>query len=252
MLEWLFPDATAEQRAGARLHDVHKKVGARYDFFRDCGFKRTPTTEELRDDFYGSGKSQFALSPDDAARGFLNFAQDPKWSRRRLWPVRADDGGDIGEVRMDLDPPFGNHAADALEDDLLPYRDGPFVIEGMPARCDYILSLVRLHHSFRPDRIIGACAQHGEDLARDLYRLIVADHVGSRWAEYVVQQLAGGAEKPDRMDFFGDVEIAVATEAAARGPDQDLRAGVVQLKRFKGPTETGDPPPKKQDSAAQG
>lgn len=220
MLEWLFPGATAEQRAGARLHDVRKKVGARYDFLPDCGFRRTPTAAELRADFYGNGNSRLTLSPTDAAQGFLRFAQDPNW--RRLWPVRAD-GETMTEVRLDLDPPFGNHAAEATEDDLVPYRDGAFALAGTPGRCDYVLSLVRLHHSFQPDRIIGACAQHGEQLVQDLYRLIVADHAGSRWAEYVVQELEGGAERPERTDFFGDVEIKVAIEAEDRAPPRQTR-----------------------------
>jgi hypothetical protein len=238
MLEWLFPGATAEQRAGARLHDVRKKVGARYDFFRDCGFKRTPTATELRADFYGNGDSRLTLSPTAAAQGFLRFAQDPK--RRRLWPVRGD-GGIVTDVRLDLDPPFGNHAAEATEDDLVPYRDGAFTLAGTPGRCDHVLSLVRLHHSFQPDRIVSACAQHGEQLAQDLYRLIVADHAGSRWAEYVVQLLEGGAEQPERTDFFGDVEVKVAREAEARAPDKDMQVGLVRLRRSKSPAETENP-----------
>lgn len=237
MLKWLFPDATQEQRAGAALHDVHKKVGARYDFFHACGRKHAPPEEDLRGDFYGDGNNCMGLAADEASQGFLKFADDPR--RRRLWPVRGDDGT-VSDVRLDLDPPFGNHAAEATEEDLLPYRDGSVVLAEAPAQRNYVLNLVRLHHSFQPDRIIGACAQHGDGIARDLYRLIVADHAGSRWAEYVVQQLEGGSEKPDRVDFFGDVEIKVAIEAAVRGSDHDLRVGVVRLQRSKLPTETGD------------
>lgn len=235
MLEWLFPDATDVQRAGAVLHDVHKKVGARGEFLRLSGLKASQ--ERLCADFYGNGNPRAVLAPRDAANGYLKFIQERQG--RRLWPVR-DDAREISDVRVDLDPPFGNHAADATEDDLLPYRDGSLVLVEDRTRCDYVLNLVHLHHSFQPDRIIGACAQHGDGIARDLYRLIVADHAGSRWAEYVVQQLEGGLEKPERVDFFGDVEIKVATEAAAHALDDDLQVGVVRLQRSKLPTETGD------------
>ncbi|MEW5980218.1 MAG: hypothetical protein AB1898_30860 [Acidobacteriota bacterium] len=237
MLEWLFPDTTEVQHAGAVLHDVHKKVGTRYEFFHACGRKPAPSEEDLLLDFYGNGQVSMSLSARDASRGFLELARDPR--RRRLWPFRRDDGS-VSEVRVDLDPPFGNHAAEATEEDLLPYRDGSVVLAEAPAQRDYVLNLVRLHHSFRPNRIIGACAQHGDGIARDLYRLIVADHAGSRWAEYVVQQLEGGLEKPESVDFFDDVEINVAVEATARGSDHDLQVGVVRLQRSKLPGETGD------------
>ncbi|MGD9728031.1 MAG: hypothetical protein AB7G68_03530 [Nitrospiraceae bacterium] len=236
MLDWLFPDATEVQHAGAVLHDIHKKVGARYGFFHACG-RKPAAPEDLLADFYGNGRVSMDLSAKDASQGFLKFVDDPQ--RRHLWPIRRDDGS-VSEVRVDLAPPFGNHAAEATESDLLPYRDGSVVLAEAPTQLDYVLNLVRLHHSFQPDRVIGACAQHSDGIARDLYRLIVADHAGSRWAEYVVQQLEGGLEKPERMDFFGDVEIKVAIEAAAQGSDHDLQVGVVQLQRSKLPTETGD------------
>lgn len=240
MLEWLFPDASAEQRAAARLHDVHKKVGARFDFLRECGFNRAPTSDQLLADFYGNGKDQPTLSPGDAAQAFLKFVRGP--GRMRLWPVRAGDAS-VKEVRLDLDAPFGNHAADATEGDLLPYTDGSFTIEDASVRCSYILNLVRLHHSFQPDRMISACAEHGEQLARDLYRLIVADHAGSRWAEYVVQQLEQGAERPDQTDFFGDVRIEALAEAA-RGINDVLQAGIVRLRRSRCSTDKAEPPHK--------
>jgi hypothetical protein len=235
MLDWLFPDVTDAQHAGAAVHDVHKKVGAHGEFLRLSGFKSSQ--ERLCADFYGNGDAQTVLAPGDAANGYLKFIQERQG--RRLWPVR-DDAGEITDVRVDLDPPFGNHAAEATEDDLLPYRDGSLVLAEDRTRCDYVLNLVRLHHSFQPDRIIDACAQHGDGIARDLYRLIVADHAGSRWAEYVVQRLEGGLEKPERVDFFGDEEIEVAIEAVARGSDHGLQTGVVHLQRSNLPIETGD------------
>jgi len=238
MLDWLFPDATQEQRAGAALHDVHKKVGARYDFFHACGRKPAPAEEHLLADFYGDGNNCVELAVSEASEGYLEFVQDQR--HRRLWPVRGHDGN-VSDVRLDLDPPFGNHAADATEADLKPYRNGSFVLADDHARRGYVLNLVHLHHSFQPDRIIGACAEHGEQLARDLYRLIVADHVGSRWAEYVVQQLEAGAEKEDRIDIFGDVEIE-GTEVFARGVDGELFVGAVHLRRPKYSGETADAP----------
>ncbi|HWP56703.1 MAG TPA: hypothetical protein VNL14_02315 [Candidatus Acidoferrales bacterium] len=239
MLQWLFPDVTEEQRAGAALHDVRKKIGAHHDFFRACGRRSAPREEHLRTDFYAEDGNPISLSPSDACRGFLNFVQNS--GRRRLWPVR-DDAGPLSEVRLDLDPPFGNHAAEVTEADLHPYRDGSFVLADNPQRCDYVLNLVRLHHSFQPDRIVEACARHGENMVRDLYRLIVADHAGSRWAEYVVQQVEAGAEKPEGVDFFGDAEIKVTTEPVVHEPDHELKVGVVRLQRSRLPMENGNLP----------
>jgi hypothetical protein len=242
MLEWLFPDATETQRAGAALHDVHKKVGARHDFFDACGCKPAPAKEDLRADFYGEDRNcvGIGLSAGDASQGFLEFVKDDP-DRRRLWPIR-DGLGALTEVRVDINSPFGNHhAAEATEDDLAPYRDGSLILAEDSVRCDYVLNLVRLHHSFDPNRIIDACAQHGDGIARDLYRLIVADHAGSRWAEYVVQQLEEGLEKPEAVDFFGEVELKVAAEPVAGNGDRDLKFGRIRLQRSQLPNEAGNP-----------
>ena len=233
MMTWIHPDASELQRAGATLHDVGKKVGARRDFLKGLHV----SAEELRADFYGCGRRTVSLSPEEAGGRYVDFAT--AGGRRRLWPT--SDGSD---VRMDLDPPFGNHAADATEDDVRLYRRGALDLGQSLQGLDYVLNLVRLHHSFQPDRIIGACARHGEAIVTDLYRLIVADHTGSRWAEYVVQQLEGGLERPEREDFFGDVKVRVANEPEPRGDRAGLKVGMVRLRRGAAPGEREEPPEK--------
>jgi len=232
MLEWLYPDATPTQKIGARLHDVGKKVGARGDFLRGHKF----TEEMLRSDFFGIQGDSY-LSPHDSGQKYLAFAQDNR--HRRLWPI-WDEAKRLQDVRMDLDPPFGNHAADATEKDVCPYKDGSSNLEHNSEARDYILNLIRLHHSFQPDRIIDACAQHGEGMVVGLYRLIVADHMGSRWAEYVVQNLEAGVEKLEHEDFFCDVEVSAVGVPLAQGDRNGQKVGVIRLRRDKTPDEQRD------------
>ncbi len=238
MLEWLYPDASEVLKAGTKLHDVGKKVGARWDFLKGLKVK----LEGLRADFYGKpGGGNDPLSPVDSAERYVRFAHDDR--HRRFWPIR-EETGELADVRMDLDPPFGNHAADVTEDDLVFYSEGGLDLQHNPETRNYVLNLVRLHHSFQADRIIPACSQHGEVFVGDLYRLIVADHMGSRWAEYVVQQLEEALEKPDREDFFGDVGVSVVGEPQAQGKSNDLKAGMVRLGRDRLPEERGPAPEK--------
>ncbi len=230
MLEWLWPGVGGRQRAAARLHDIGKKVGARSEFIK--GLKIGP--DKLRRDFYAPSDSGTGLSPAGAAERYLAFVQSG--SHRRLWPTV-----DAQDFRVDLDAPFGNHAAEVNEDDLLPYRDGAVDLQEDPQSREYILNLIRLHHSFQPDRVISACAQYGDELVRDLYRLIVADHAGSRWAEYVVQYLEEGSEQPDREDFFGDVSVSASAEPKPEEEWNGLRVGTVRLERDRLPAEQSGP-----------
>lgn len=230
MLEWLWPDITEKQRAAARLHDIGKKVGARSEFVK--GLNIDP--DNLRADFYAQDRCNAALSPADAGQRYLTFTESG--DHRRFWPTI-----DAQDFRMDLDPPFGNHAAEVNEEDLLLYRDGALDLQNDSQSRNYILNLIRLHHSFQPDRIVDACAQCGDELVTDLYRLIVADHAGSRWAEYVVQHLEEGLEKPEAVDFFGEVELKVVAEPVGDDPDCNLKLGRVRLLRSQLPNETGNP-----------
>lgn len=239
MLEWLCPNSTGIQKAAVSLHDIGKKVGVRWDFLKGLRFE----PKHLRADFYGvEVASNFSLSPQDAGERYVTFVQADK--HRRFWPIR-DDSGELRDVRMDLDPPFGNHAAEVTADDLRIYRYGSLDLNQNPESLDYIFNLVRLHHSFQPERIIAACAQHGEGFVTDLYRLIVADHMGSRWAEYVVQQTEMGLEKPDREDFFGDVTVSVAADPQVENERDGLKAVSFLLQRDRLPDEQGPPPEKK-------
>jgi hypothetical protein len=235
MHQWLCPLGTAVQVAGAILHDVGKKVGARKDFL---GGLRAGV-QVLRDDFYGRPIGNVTLPPEKSAERYLEFIRmDVR--RMHLWPVR-DDAGQIQDIRLDLAAPFGNHAADATEDDLRPFQGTGLDLEDDHEVRDYVLSLVHLHHSFRPDRIIGACARHGDRFVADLYHLIVADHMGSRWAEFVVQQLEAGLEMPNREDIFGDVRVSIAVDADQQEAGGEMRAGSIVLRRTRLPGERDDP-----------
>lgn len=235
MHNWLCPLGNAVQEAGAILHDVGKKVGARRDFL---GEVRAGATV-LRDDFYGKPVGQVTLPPRKSAQRYLEFIRTNS-RRMHLWPVRGD-AGQIQDIRLDLAAPFGNHAADATEEDVRPFLGTALDLEADPEARDYVLSLVHLHHSFQPDRIIGACARHGDRFVADLYHLIVADHMGSRWAEFVVQQLEAGLEMPDRHDIFGDVRVSATVDADQEEADGEMRAGSIVLRRTRLPEERDDP-----------
>lgn len=235
MLIWLYPDATDVQRAAARLHDVGKKVRARWEFLK--GLKLD--TDKLRADFYRiDGAGDAFLSCQQSGDRYLAFVQ--AGPHRRLWPI-YNDAGELKDVRMDVDPPFGNHAADASDYDVRFYKNGALDLESNREDRDYVLNLVHLHHSFQPDRIISACAQHGGGMVTDLYRLIVADHMGSRWAEYIVQQLEGGLEKLEREDFFGDVKVSVVVEPEIQSNHDSVISGKVRVRRDPGLSEQGPP-----------
>jgi len=235
MHKWLCPMATARQEAGAILHDVGKKVGVRKNLLSGT----RAGSQTLRDDFYGTPIGNVTLRPEEFAKRYLAFLREDS-RRMRLWPVR-DDMGHRTDIRVDLSPPFGSHAADATEDDLQPFRNAALELETDHEARDYVLNLVHLHHSFQPDRIVTACARHGERFAADLYHLIVADHMGSRWAEYVVQQLEAGLETPDREDAFGDVRVSVAADPWRLEGDGEMRAGAMMLRRSRLPGELSDP-----------
>jgi hypothetical protein len=235
MHQWLCPQGTPLQEAGAILHDIGKKVGARWEFLVGLG----AGVQALRGDFYGMPIGNVALPPGQSAQRYLEFIRTDR-HRMRLWPV-LDDSGSVQDVRLDLSAPFGNHAADASEEDLRPFRGAALDLESDQESRDYVLNLVHLHHSFQPNRIIGACARHGERFVADLYHLIVADHMGSRWAEYVVQQLEAGLEMPDRADMFGDVDVSVAVDADQQEAGGEMRAGSIVLRRTRLPGERDDP-----------
>lgn len=233
MMEWLWPNITETQRAAARLHDIRKKLGAHWEFIKGL---RT-SADQLRADFYAFKSPGAGLSPPEAGQRYLAFAQSG--SHRRFWPTI-----DPRDFRMDLDPPFGNHAAEVREDDLLPYNDGALDLCNDSQSRNYIVSLIRLHHSFQPDRMISACALYGDRLVTDLYRLIVADHAGSRWAEFVVQQLEGGLERPDWQDVFGDAAVSISVGPKPEAESNGLKVGTIRLRRDRIPADRDEAPEK--------
>lgn len=72
--------------------------------------------------------------------------------------------------------------------------------------------------------------------------MIVADHMASRWAEYVVQRIEDGGEVPERDDFFGDVPVSVAVEPVLQNTHTEFQAGVIVLRRGRLPNEDLKPP----------
>lgn len=130
-----------------------------------------------------------------------------------------DPDSPAASARYQLDPPFGNHAASVEIDDLHDVPDNDL---------SYVHSLIQLHHSFQVDKLVATAAQHGEGIIADLYRLMTADQEGSRWAEYVVQKLEGGEEKPQGRFGFSEFALeAISKSMEVLRTDTHVRAEVV-------------------------
>ncbi len=211
MLNWLYPSASALSRYAASLHDIGKKIYLQSDFVQN-GRKRDGrlTRKNLIADFYQQDVQE-VFGPSDAIERYFAFLSR---NHVRCYLVRRnpqDPDSEIVAARYHLDPPFGNHAASIEIEDLqnVPESD-----------LRYVHSLIHLHHNFQVDKLVAVAAQYGESIITDLYRLMTADQEGSQWAEYVVQKLEGGEEKP--QGGFGFSEFAVEVTAE---PREILREG---------------------------
>jgi len=129
-------------------------------------------------------------------------------------------------ARYQLDPPFGNHAASVQIDDLQGVPDGDL---------SYVHSLIQLHHNFQVDKLVATAAQHGEEIIADLYCLMTADQEGSRWAEYVVQKLEYGEEKPQGKFGFSEFAVEAVAEPTEISRDGAHMQGQVSLKATRRP-----------------
>lgn len=199
MLKWLYPKASKKLYRAAELHDIGKKIYLQRDFAQNERGSRL-NKRNLIADFYQQDNVKGIFTPSEAMKRYLAFL---KHGHARCSVVRQnpeDPYSQIVAALYQLDPPFGNHAASIEIDDLWGVPNGDL---------SYIHSLIQLHHNFQVDKLVMTAAQHGENIIADLYRLMVGDQEGSRWAEYVVQKLEGGEEKPQGK--FGFSEFAVET-----------------------------------------
>lgn len=220
MLKWLFPSASERLQLATELHDIGKKLYLQPDFAR-IGNKRDSRLlrKRLLLDFYGYNSVGELFTPVEAIERYKTFLdlqdrESKAWKHIKCWIVRQnpeDNNSEIEQVRYQLDPPFGNHAASVEMNDL------QNVPEDMVS---YIHSLIQLHHSFQVDKLVATAAEHGNEIISDLYQLMTADQEGSRWAEHVVQELEGSEEKPQGK--FGFSEFGVE---AVGNPSQILRDG---------------------------
>lgn len=226
MLKWLYPDANNRLLKAAELHDLGKKLYLQRDFAQN-GHKWDSRLlrENLRKDFYGQDSADCTFTPDEAIERYLAFLK--REGRVKCFVVQQNpEDSQVVEARYQLEPPFGNHAASLGLDDL----------QGMPDEDrDYVYTLIQLHHNFQVDKLVAAAAQYGEEIITDLYRLMTADHEGSRWAEYIVQQLEGGKEQPQGK--FGFSEFAVEPLSVPEEISRDGRhvVGEITLKANRRP-----------------
>jgi len=225
MLDCFYPNANENLRRAARLHDIGKKIYLQPDFTqRD----RRLTRQKLRDDFYQSLGEGETFTSQEAIQRYLAFLKQGHAKRFLVYQNPEDENSPIAEVRYQLDPPFGQHAAMIERTDLREVADG---------QLDYVHTLIQLHHNFQVDKLVAAAAEYGEDIINDLYCLITADQEASRWAEFVVQKLENGEEKPEGRFRFSEF----ATEPVS-SPKEILREeahvrGEVTLKASHGTTQ---------------
>lgn len=198
MLDWLYPNASENLKRATDWHDIGKKIDLRSDYAKELEVlsdRRDKRRRVLADDFYGR-TTRCSVTPDEAAKAYIQF-------------LEAKPNGHI-QARKDsyrLNPPFGFHASTVQPEDL------PDEVENRDR--DYLVNLIRLHHTFSPERLVEAAAEHDLEILHDLYRLIVADHFASEWATKVVNQI----ENVEGEGYRGEMRFAektVETEGEAQ------------------------------------
>ena len=184
MLDWLYRDASDNLKMAADWHDIGKKIDLRFDYVNELKVLNNRSSERrsiLADDFYGK-TIECSVTPNEAAKAYVRFLKTKQKEH-----IKTQENGYC------LNPPFGFHAATVQHADLpkdLGDNDR-----------NYIINLIHLHHTFSPDRLVEAAAEHSEDILKDLYQLIVADHFASEWATKVVHQLEGVEEKESNREW---------------------------------------------------
>lgn len=186
MLDWLYPDASENLKRAADWHDIGKKIDLRFDYANKLETLNNWTDERRRiltDDFYGKATVE-SVTPDESAEAYLQFLK-----------AKPKEHIQTGIDGYRLQPPFGLHASTVQPEDLLN--------DLKPRERDYLINLIRLHHTFSPERLVEAAADHGQKILDDLYKLIVVDHFASEWATKVVNQIEDveGQEYRGKMRF---------------------------------------------------
>ncbi|MEM4235168.1 MAG: hypothetical protein QXU75_08475, partial [Candidatus Methanomethylicaceae archaeon] len=234
MLSWLYPDAGDRLKKAAELHDLGKKIYLERDFAQNGRrWDSRLTQEKLRADFYRLGSvKEDIFKPEEAIKRYLAFLERGAHVKCSVVRQNSEDpNSPIIAARYQLDPPFGNHAASLEVEDL----------HGVPDEdLDYVHGLIQLHHSFQVDKLVAMASRYGEEIIRDLYRLMTADQEGSRWAEYVVQQLESGEEKPQGKFGFSEFAVEVSSEPQEILRDGSHVQGQVMLKATRRPDDLGE------------
>ena len=184
MLDWLYPDTSDNLKMAADWHDIGKKINLRFDYVNELKVLNNRSDERrsiLTDDFYGK-TTECSVTPNEAAKAYVRFLQSKQKEH-----IKTQGNG------YRLNPPFGFHAATVQHTD--------FPTDLGDNDRNYIINLIHLHHVFSPDKLVEAAAEHGEDILKDLYQLIVADHFASEWATKVVHQLEGVEEKESNREW---------------------------------------------------
>ena len=187
MLDWLYPDASGHLKRAAEWHDIGKKIHLRFDYankFKVLSNQPDERRRILTDDFYGRAIVN-SIGPNEAAKAYVKFLENSQKQH-----IKVQRGG------YRLDPPFGFHASTVQSDDL------PKDLEDSDR--SYIINLIHLHHRFSPEQLVEAAADHGEDILKDLYQLIVADHFASEWATKIVNQI----ENVEGQEYRGEMRFA--------------------------------------------
>lgn len=188
ILDWLYPEDTSENlKKAAEWHDIGKKIDLRFDYANELKVLSNHSDERRRiltDDFYGRAIVN-SIGPNEAAKAYVKFLENSQKKH-----IRAQRGG------YRLDPPFGFHASTVQSDDL------PKDLEDNDR--SYIINLIHLHHTFSPERLVEAAADHGQEILDDLYKLIVADHFASEWTTKVVNQI----ENVEEQEYRGEMRFA--------------------------------------------
>ncbi|RKU07570.1 hypothetical protein C6501_17545 [Candidatus Poribacteria bacterium] len=213
MLDWLYPDASENLKRAADWHDIGKKIDLRFDYANKLETLNNRTDERRRiltDDFYGRATIE-SVTPDESAEAYLQF-------------LKAKPKEHI-QTRIDgyrLQPPFGLHASTVQPEDLLNDLE--------PRERDYLINLIRLHHTFSPERLVEAAADHGQKILDDLYKLIVADHFASEWATKVVHQLEKVEEKEFRREWrFAEKTLKAEGDVHEVKRDKNVVFGQITL-----------------------
>jgi hypothetical protein len=215
MLDWLYPNASPLLQIATDQHDMGKKIYLAPDYADTLDRQAQKLVKEdiLRADFFGEPTSG-RIMPQEAIRAYKKFARMRKggqWAHIKMWTryqVDASGNNVVTGYSYQMDPPFRPHASSVKPIDLAD-------LQMSDRDADYVLNLIRLHHNFRTENLVAAAAEHGPQIIQDLFRLIVADHLGSEWASWLVERLET-AEAEEKGILLRFAEFDIETTSGAR------------------------------------